>query len=198
MKQNMKNNKNQKIICFLLLMQLLTVLVFGCAPEESRMQAEQGMGTRAAQAVSDSDVYRVNHRGCTDTDSRDFFEAVNAEAIVFGDVYGHLAFDAVKRILESGAMIFSIDLQGEMISTSDGKSMDWNVAHAGDYRCREQILEQDLTAQAPISDTENATRQNSTYIINKSIRKILRTGKTGGEWMRQIETRPAREKSVSA
>lgn len=83
-----------------------------------------------------------------------------------------MAQDLLEKILNSRESVFRADLPQDAGVAWDGKQVDWNVTpfHACGYR--ELIAVSSLLSQAPISDTENATRQNFTYIVNKNMKKL--------------------------
>ncbi len=84
--------------------------------------------------------------------------------------------DILKRILEDGVFLFGADLPVDQSVSFDGKYIDWNMMLFGNNSYWEAVTDMDLSAQAPISDTENVTMQHTTYIINKNMKKFYHPG----------------------
>ncbi len=93
--------------------------------------------------VIDSDVYMASHHGSAGSSSLEFLKAVSPEAVVIsaglGNSYGHPTSRVLEDIREIGAELYRTDLQGEIIVTSDGTRLEWNVAASEDFRSGEEL-----------------------------------------------------------
>ena len=135
--------KNQKMICFILLVQIIIAFLFGGFVENAD---NRGLCPETGAICS---AFRKNHEDPSQ--------------------------NMLNRILNTDEPIFRTDLSQGPCIIWDGKYMDWNVLPADDLRCIERVTILSPSGQMPISDTENATKQNFTYIVNKSIKKIHQT-----------------------
>lgn len=102
-------------------------------------------------------------------------------ALVFGGVpenfQGRTSDTAdVRGFLEGGVFLFEADIQMDQVVSFDGKYMDWNVLMVRKNNYRESVVDVDLSALAPISDTENVTMRHTTYIINKNMKIFYHPG----------------------
>lgn len=82
----------------------------------------------------------------------------------------------VRGFLEHGVFLLGADFPTDQSVSFDGKYMDWSVLTTGKNIYRESITDIDLSALAPISDTENATMRHTTYIINKDMKIFFHPG----------------------
>lgn len=146
----------------------------------------------------DSDVYLASHHGSGGSSYRFFLDAVQPEAVVLsvgrGNSYGHPSEIVLSNIKEMGADLYRTDLQGEIIVTSNGKNLQWNVDACEDYRSGEEIAknagdenagnaspenetekteENDKTGNRENGASENAeTDYGQVYILNTNTRKF--------------------------
>lgn len=102
-------------------------------------------------------------------------------ALVFGSVpedFQEQTSDTadVRGFLEDGVFLFGADIQMDQAVSFDGKYMDWNVLLTRKNDYREYVTDIDLSALAPISDTENVTMRHTTYIINKNMKIFYHPG----------------------
>lgn len=74
-----------------------------------------------------ADVLKVGHHGSPTSSSEAFLEAVGASVAVVsvgeGNDYGHPSADVLARLEALGAKVYRTDELGEIIVTSDGKSL---------------------------------------------------------------------------
>lgn len=85
-----------------------------------------------------SDVYLASHHGSAYSSSAAFLQEVKPQAVVIsageGNSYGHPAKETLTNIQNAGAKLYRTDVQGEIIVTSDGKELTWNVESTDDFR----------------------------------------------------------------
>lgn len=160
MKYENKYVKRNKFICFLLLISLFMALMFGTLQEEAKAETVSEMGSWCQVLSSDTKIAGVDF-----TASGISQEQEN---------------DIVDRILNSGTFLFGADLHMDQPVSSDSGNIDGNVVKFHESCYREMVTDMGLPAQAPISDTENATMQHTTYIINKNMKNYHHPG--GNIW----------------
>lgn len=143
-----------------------------------------------------SDVYLASHHGSDTASSSSFLEKVSPKAVVIscgeGNSYGHPAKETMERIQNTGADLYRTDLQGNIIVTSDGQNLSWNVEPCQDYRSGEEI--QGMTSnqnddaskqEEQQAEAEGAQQENDavvseeeaseeTYILNQNTKKFHR------------------------
>lgn len=119
-----------------------------------------------------SDVYLASHHGSDTASSSAFLEKVSPQAIVIscgeGNSYGHPAKETMERIQNTGASLYRTDLQGNIIVTSDGINLTWNVEPCQDYRSGDEI--QGVT----VNQNQEETQQEETYVLNQNTKKFHR------------------------
>lgn len=112
----------------------------------------------------DADVYLASHHGSAGSSSEEFLRAVAPEVVVIsaglGNSYGHPAKRVMEAVEEIGADIYRTDLQGEIIVTSDGSRLSWNVGPSGDFRSGEELEAAGVTEKNKSGN--NAESANST------------------------------------
>lgn len=78
-----------------------------------------------------ADVYKVAHHGSYNASTEDFLKAVSpAYAVIScgeGNSYGHPHEETLERLEAVGCVIYRTDLQGTIVSVSDGQNILWNV-----------------------------------------------------------------------
>ena len=134
----------------------------------------------------DADVYLASHHGSAGSSSEEFLRAVAPEAVVIsaglGNSYGH----PTKRVMESvekiGADIYRTDLQGEIIVTSDGSQLSWNVEPSTDFRSGEELETAGVTEKNNTGSGNNAGSGNNTesgessrektFVLNTNTKKF--------------------------
>ena len=121
-----------------------------------------------------SDVYLASHHGSDTASSAAFLEKVSPQAIVIscgeGNSYGHPAKETMERIQNTGASLYRTDLQGNIIVTSDGINLTWNVEPCQDYRSGDEI--QGVTIKQ--NQNQEETQQEETYVLNQNTKKFHR------------------------
>lgn len=84
-----------------------------------------------ADLYLESDVYLANHHGSNGSSLQVFIDEIKPRYVVFScgkdNSYGHPGEKAMERIKNWSPKIYRTDMQGDIIVTSDGKSLEWNV-----------------------------------------------------------------------
>lgn len=164
-------------------------LILGDAGEEAEaMMQLSGLGIK-------SDVYLASHHGSAYSSSLSFLQAVAPEAVVISaglsNSYGHPAKTTLEHIRLVGAALYRTDLQGEIIATSDGQDIAFNVAATDDFQSGDEIAAAENggsgtaentqtgeTQTAEMQDaaqdgqTETAQQETQTYILNTNTKKF--------------------------
>lgn len=171
-------------VSLILLFSLCMALIFGTASKNLREQVEAGTGNEsgrtficenvvagsadgADQKIQDGTVQKIQDGTDQKIQARTDQKIQECE---------NQMEDILKRILEDGVFLFGADLPVDQAVSFDGKYIDWNVMLFGNNSYWEAVTDMDLSAQAPISDTENVTMQHTTYIINKNMKKFYHPG----------------------
>ena len=78
-----------------------------------------------------STVLKVGHHGSYTSSSYQFLRAVQAEYAVIscgqGNSYGHPHDQILSRLRDADLKLFRTDLQGDIMCTSDGKTVSFTV-----------------------------------------------------------------------
>lgn len=78
-----------------------------------------------------ADVLKLGHHGSSTSSSDAFLKAVEPKyAVISSGVdnsYGHPHVETLQKIDKLGIQLFRTDQQGNIIATSDGKELTWNV-----------------------------------------------------------------------
>ncbi len=102
-------------------------------PGDATIVAERDM--LAAGAVPDADVLKVAHHGSPHSTSKEFLETLSPSVAVIcagaGNQYGYPSESTLSRLESDGIRIYRTDLDGTVIVTTDGKSMDVTVTKQG-------------------------------------------------------------------
>jgi len=84
-----------------------------------------------AGADLSADVLKVAHHGSSSSTCETFLAAVSpAHAVISvgeGNAYDHPATDVLARLEAAGAALWRTDLQGDLLCTSDGKTVSFSV-----------------------------------------------------------------------
>lgn len=133
----------------------------------------------------DSDVYLASHHGSEYSSSTAFLQAVSPEAVVVScgkdNSYGHPAKAAMERIQATKASLYRTDLQGTIMVTSDGISLNWNTEACNDFRSGDEISgetgdnsDTDVTGNESSSVSDGAYTDGSeeTYVLNTNTKKF--------------------------
>lgn len=88
------------------------------------------------EKIRDVTVLKVAHHGGRHSSTEDFLEVVKPKYAVISsgsdNDYGHPSREALERLTEVGAKVFRTDLQGEVIATSDGRSVTFRTSREAD------------------------------------------------------------------
>ncbi len=109
-----------------------------------------------------ADVLKVGHHGSSSSTSYRFLREVMPEYAVIScgrdNSYGHPHSEVLSRLRDSGAELYRTDLQGDIIFTSDGKTVSVNT---------------DKNSQITTNPTSKP-KTEGTYIGNKNSKKFHR------------------------
>ncbi len=138
-----------------------------------------------------SDVYKVSHHGSTTSSSTAFLNAIQPKYAIIevgkDNSYGHPKEKTLKALAKIGATVYRTDLNGNIVVTSDGKTLSFgNVAPAATSQAvsanttkattntenstesATKVISQSATSTANASQSAN----NNTYVLNTSSRKV--------------------------
>lgn len=130
----------------------------------------------------DSTVLKVGHHGSDTSTSYVFLREIMPEYAVIsvgeGNSYGHPTEATLSRLRDAGAKVFRTDMQGDIICTSDGKSVSFSVARNADADTLSSIgpnSTQNTPApnpQATVAGGENPVSVGTDYILNTNTHKF--------------------------
>lgn len=85
----------------------------------------------------ESTVYQVGHHGSYSSTSQEFLNKVNPQYAVIScgkdNVYGHPHQETLDKLKARNIEVFRTDVQGNIVASTDGESISWNVAPSADY-----------------------------------------------------------------
>ncbi|NJP41699.1 MBL fold metallo-hydrolase [Oscillospiraceae bacterium HV4-5-C5C] len=131
----------------------------------------------------DADVLYAAHHGSRTSTSASFLDAVTPDWVVIScgkdNSYGHPTEDALSRIQTAGAQLFRTDIQGTIVSISDGSTISWDQDPCNDFTPGSdqaatptpeptEAPETEATAEAIVED--EAPEQ--TYVLNTNSQKF--------------------------
>jgi len=128
-----------------------------------------------------STVLKVGHHGSGSSTTYPFLREVMPEYAVISvgenNSYGHPAEDTISRLRDADVRVFRTDMQGDVICTSDGKTVTFTVEKNESANTLIEpgtnSTQQNNTADSP--DTENGDNQAPVeieYVLNKNTRKF--------------------------
>ena len=90
----------------------------------------------ASGAVLKSTVLKVGHHGSESSTTYPFLREVDPDYAVIsvgkGNSYGHPTDEALSRLRDAGVTVYRTDLQGDIICTSDGKTVTFATQRNSD------------------------------------------------------------------
>lgn len=133
-----------------------------------------------------SDVYKVSHHGSTTSSSSAFLNMVQPKYAIIevgeGNSYGHPKEKTLDALSKIGATVYRTDLNGNIIITSDGKTLsfgDGSVDGGGDATpCTSQSVPTNTTGAGSVNGFGTATSTSVpqsvsiTYVLNTNTHKI--------------------------
>ena len=137
-----------------------------------------------------ADVLKLSHHGSNTSTSKAFLKAVSPQYSVISvgkdNQYGHPNIDTLKKLLDNEIELYRTDLQGNIVITSDGKSIKFNVESCDITEGIKQIHEKALEESLKQVETQIATTKEETapttvetksvdYILNKNTDKFHHT-----------------------
>ena len=118
-------------------------LLTGDADETEYLEAKaNGMD------FSDIDVVKLMHHGSAQdgANSVEFLRDTDLQYAViscgYENEYGHPHREVVQALSDMGINTFRTDLQGSIISATDGSSIAWNIEPTTNFKCGEEISNQ--------------------------------------------------------
>lgn len=85
----------------------------------------------------DSDVYVMGHHGSGTSTSWDLLQAATPEYAVLscgtGNSYGHPHIESMEKLQAMGIQLLRTDKQGNIVASTDGNTITWNVSPCNDY-----------------------------------------------------------------
>lgn len=136
-----------------------------------------------------SDVYKVSHHGSTTSSSSAFLNKVQPKYAIIevgeGNSYGHPKEKTLEALSKIGATIYRTDLNGNIVISSDGKTISFGDSASGDNKsggdatpCTSQSVPTNTTGTGSINglggtaSTSVPQSVNSTYVLNTNTHKI--------------------------
>lgn len=132
----------------------------------------------------ESTVLKVGHHGSDSSTTYPFLREVAPEYAVISvgkdNSYGHPTEDALSRLRDADVKVYRTDLQGNIICTSDGKSVSFSVERNADAdtlapQSSSQSANQSASSSpAPTTepDDNNSATSGASYIINTNTKKF--------------------------
>lgn len=136
-----------------------------------------------------SDVYKVSHHGSTTSSSTAFLNKVQPKYAIIevgeGNSYGHPKEKTLEALSKIGATIYRTDLNGNIVISSDGKTISFGDSASGDNKsggdatpCTSQSVPTNTTGTGSINglggtaSTSVPQSVSSTYVLNTNTHKI--------------------------
>lgn len=117
----------------------------------------------------DTDVLVIGHHGSASSTSWDFIEATTPEYAIIscgeGNSYGHPDADTMEKLESMEISVFRTDKQGNIIATSDGTDITWNVEPCNDYSSGDGSLG---TLPAGALSAESVNTESSTSALTSA------------------------------
>lgn len=128
-REDYKDNNNQSIVLRVVYGQTSFLFTGDAELESERAMCEAGVTLK-------STVLKVGHHGSdTSTSIRFLGEVMPAYAVIScgtANKYGHPTEQTLSRLSQAGATVYRTDLQGDIICTSDGKSVSFRTQKNSD------------------------------------------------------------------
>lgn len=119
----------------------------------------------ASELSLDSDVYVMGHHGSGTSTSWDLLQAATPEYAVLscgaGNSYGHPHIESMEKLQAMEIQLLRTDKQGNIVASTDGTNISWNVAPCNDYTPGDP---NDTPAQ-PAASSGSASNQESAAIV---------------------------------
>ncbi|MDD2213293.1 MAG: ComEC/Rec2 family competence protein [Oscillospiraceae bacterium] len=149
------------------------------------------MGDQSAEAEADlissglnldADVLYAAHHGSKTSTSASFLDAVTPDWVVIScgedNSYGHPTQETLTRIQAAGAQLFRTDVQGAIVSTSDGSTISWDQDPCNNFTpgsnetatpTPEPTIAQETEAPTALVEDE---APGQTYVLNTNSHKF--------------------------
>jgi len=131
-----------------------------------------------------ADVLKLSHHGSDTSTSKAFLKAVNPKYAIISvgkdNSYGHPNVDTLQKLLNNKIELYRTDLQGNIVVTSDGKNIGFNVESCdiaegiklANEKALEKSLKQEETKVVTTKEEETISTTEETksvdYILNKN------------------------------
>lgn len=131
---------------------------------DAEAQSEENMV--ASGLTLDSDVYVMGHHGSASSTSWTLLqEAVPEYAVLScgtGNSYGHPHADSMEKLQVMGIQLFRTDKQGNIVASTDGNTITWNVNPCNDYTPGDP---NEIPAQPQQSGASTANTQEAASVV---------------------------------
>lgn len=143
-------------------------------------EEEEESSILAARKDLNCDVIKIGHHGSSSSTSNALLQKVNPTYAVISvgkNSYGHPTANTLNKLIKSDITIYRTDLQGDIICTSDGKSISFSTeknAKADDLKITGDNQVVDGKGGAISSGTALALSipSGTTYVINTNSKKF--------------------------
>jgi len=129
-----------------------------------------------------ADVLKISHHGSNTSTNKDFLKAVSPKYAVIScginNSYGHPHIETLKKLSDKNVELYRTDLQGNIIVTSDGKNIKFNVEFSDISKSIKQIedsnkkQEEVKTVETKKETTSVKETKSIDYILNKNTKKF--------------------------
>ena len=127
-----------------------------------------------------ADVLKVNHHGSRYSNTEKFLKAVNPKYAVImvgkDNSYGHPHKEALARLKKTKAKLFRTDLQGTIILTSDGKTIQFQTEKTGVSQKKLYKAGKPGTKNDSPNKTTNQSSSSETVYVTTSGKKYHKKG----------------------
>lgn len=115
-----------------------------------------------------STVLKVGHHGSDTSTTYPFLRKVMPEYAVIsvgeGNSYGHPTEDTLSRLRDADVKVYRTDMQGDIICTSDGKTVSFETVKNGNADT--------LSGAGNGTQSEDETNETAEYILNTNTKKF--------------------------
>lgn len=125
-----------------------------------------------------ANVYHAGHHGSKTSSSDEWIKKISPEAIVIScgkdNSYGHPHAEALAAFKQLGAQIYRTDEQGNIVVTSDGKTLTWSCSPSESWAPGAvQQVEEPKQEEAPAQENVvEETSNQTTYVLNTNTKKF--------------------------
>ena len=121
-----------------------------------------------------STVLKVGHHGSTNSSTYPVLRAIMPEYAVISvgpnNAYGHPTEDTLSRLRDAGATVYRTDMQGDVVCTSNGKTVSFSVERNADADTLGGIGPNSTQVEEPPATQDGAPDQTvptgTQYVLN--------------------------------